>query len=223
MLVQLNNVFKSYKQANHSIEILKDLNLQIQENEILAILGESGSGKSSLLALLSGLDKPDSGTILFRQTDLTKLNKQEAADFRANNLGIVFQQFFLVPHLTALENIALVLEMKNKPDANLVAMEFLKKVKLAHRADHFPSQLSGGECQRLALARALVNQPQLIIADEPSGSLDESTAEELMQMFFDLVKASKASCVLVTHSKSLAKKADRILVLKNANLQPWNE
>lgn len=222
MILELKNIFKSYKQAENNISVLKDLNFQLNPKEIVAIIGESGSGKSSLLALLAGLEKPDQGSISFQNKNIGQFSKQESADFRAKHLGIVFQQFFLVSHLNAWENIALVLEMKGDEEAKAKALQFLKKVKLEHRADHFPSQLSGGECQRLALARALIAKPDILIADEPSGSLDENTASELMQMFFELVKESSASCVLVTHSKELAKKADRVLILKNGQLQAWS-
>ncbi len=218
-MIKAINLNKTFTQGNRKVEVLKSLELQIKDNETTAILGQSGSGKTTLLSLLCGLDSPDSGEIFLSDTSLQNLSEQELIEFRSQNIGIVFQQFHLLGHLTALENIALPLEILGDKNAYSKSEELLKKVGLANRGDHLPSELSGGECQRVGLARALVTKPKYLFADEPSGSLDEKTGETVMELLFSLVKESSSTLVLVTHNEALAKKCDRSLHLVNGQFQ----
>lgn len=217
MSLQIENLFKNYQQAGQELSILKGLNCHIEKGEVIAILGQSGSGKSTLLSLLAGLDRPTEGRIKINQQDITHLSEEEMTQFRAKNIGIIFQQFHLIPHLTALENVLLPLEILNeKPQtAKSKAKEMLALVGLSHRLEHLPSQLSGGECQRVAMARALVVEPNCLLADEPSGNLDTETGVQVMSLFFDVVRKFKTTTVLVTHSQELASRCDRIFHLKN--------
>ncbi len=222
-MIQIKDLTKSYKMVSdenqQDIRILNQLNLTVQTGETVAIVGASGSGKSTLLGLVSGLDQPDSGEVIINDQSLQKLNQQDVTGFRASNIAIVFQQYYLVQHLTALENVLLPLEILNqKVDTNFVN-NLLDQVGLSHRIHHKPNQLSGGESQRLALARALVIKPSLLLADEPSGSLDVDTGQKIMSLFFDQVKKNKTTTVLVTHDPSLAKKCDRVFQLINGQLQ----
>lgn len=222
-MIQIKDLTKSYKmvsdEAQQDIRILNQLNLTVQTGETVAIVGASGSGKSTLLGLVSGLDQPDSGEVIINNQSLQKLNQQDVTGFRASNIAIVFQQYYLVQHLTALENILLPLEILNKNIDEDFVKNLLGQVGLSHRIHHKPNQLSGGESQRLALARALVIQPSLLLADEPSGSLDVDTGQKIMSLFFDQVKKNKTTTVLVTHDPVLAKKCDRVFQLINGQLQ----
>lgn len=183
MSLKLINVKKSYQQGANQLEILKGINSEIQTGEVVSIIGQSGSGKSTLLTLLAGLDQPDSGQIEISGTDISKLNQNQMTQFRGQKIGIVFQQFHLLGHLKAIENVALPLEIAGDPQAFAKAKLMLEQVGLGHRLDHFPSQLSGGECQRVAIARALVTKPEILLADEPSGNLDVKTGQQVMQVF----------------------------------------
>lgn len=218
MSIQIKSLNKSYYLSNQPIKILKDLNVKIKTSEVVAVLGSSGSGKSTLLSLLAGLDSSDSGEILFNEIDIAQLNQKELTAFRAENIGIVFQNYYLVSHLTALENVLLPLDIQNKKIENDEAESLLQKVGLGHRLHHVPSELSGGESQRLAIARALITKPQLLLADEPSGSLDTETGKKVMDLFFDQVRANKTTTVLVTHDRALADRCDRVLKLENGQL-----
>ena len=177
-MIEVKSIEKNYIQGSKQIKVLKGLDLRIEKGETVAILGTSGSGKTTLLSLLSGLDTADKGSIHISDNNLTQMNEAELTAYRAKELGIIFQKFHLFSHLTALENVSLNLEIQNIPDAKEKAKEMLEKVKLSHRLDHFPSQLSGGECQRVGFARALVTDPKVVFADEPSGSLDENTGKK---------------------------------------------
>lgn len=218
MSIQIKGLNKSYHLAHQPIKILKDLNVQIKTSEVVAVLGSSGSGKSTLLSLLAGLDSSDSGEIFFNDIDIAQLNQKKLTAFRAENIGIVFQNYYLVSHLTALENVLLPLDIQNKKIEQNEAEILLQKVGLGHRLYHVPSELSGGESQRLAIARALITKPQLLLADEPSGSLDTETGKKVMDLFFDQVRANKTTTVLVTHDPALADRCDRILKLENGQL-----
>lgn len=218
MSIQIIGLNKSYQIDKQPIKILNDLQVTIQTSEIVAVLGSSGSGKSTLLSLLAGLDSSDSGQILFNQTDMTRFNQKELTAFRAENIGIVFQNYYLVSHLTVLENVLLPLDIQNKKISSDEAQSLLKKVGLGHRLNHLPSELSGGESQRLAIARALITQPQLLLADEPSGSLDIETGKKVMDLFFEQVRQNKTTTILVTHDRALAERCDRILKLENGQL-----
>jgi putative ABC transport system ATP-binding protein len=218
MSIQIKNLNKSYHLDAQHIQILKDLNVTIGTSEVVAVLGSSGSGKSTLLSLLAGLDTSDSGQIVFNQIDISQLSQKELTAFRSENIGIVFQNYYLVSHLTALENVLLPLDIQNKKISPDEAESLLQKVGLGHRLHHVPGELSGGESQRLAIARALITKPQLLLADEPSGSLDTETGKKVMDLFFDQVRSHKTTTVLVTHDRALADRCDRILKLENGKL-----
>ncbi|MBC7457619.1 MAG: ABC transporter ATP-binding protein [Bdellovibrionaceae bacterium] len=218
MSIQIKGLNKSYHLGAQPIQILKDLNVKIKTSEVVAVLGSSGSGKSTLLSLLAGLDSSDSGEILFNEVDIAQLNQKELTAFRAENIGIVFQNYYLVSHLTALENVLLPLEIQNKKIEIDEAESLLQKVGLGHRLHHAPGELSGGESQRLAIARALITKPQLLLADEPSGSLDTETGKKVMDLFFDQIREIKTTTILVTHDRALADRCDRVLKLENGQL-----
>ncbi len=217
MSLQINNLRKTYTQGETTIEALRGVNAEIQKGELVAILGASGSGKSTLLGLLAGLDKPDSGKVILDNIDLYALSDRERTQFRARNISVVFQLFHLLPHLTALENVMLPLEILCEPNPTK-AEALLKAMGLGHRLHHLPSQLSGGECQRVAIARSLITNPKLLLADEPSGNLDSETAQTVMQLFFETVRAQKITCLLVTHNEELAKRCDRILKIHGGKI-----
>jgi putative ABC transport system ATP-binding protein len=212
--IKIEKLFKHYKQKDQIIQILSGVDLEIKTGEIVALLGKSGSGKSTLLSLIAGLDLPDSGKASINDTDLFKLSEEERARFRGKNIGIVFQQFHLVNHLNAFENISLSLEINNKKD-NSQVLKWLEEMGLTERAHHLPSTLSGGEQQRIAIARALIFNPKLILADEPTGNLDNETAKQITKLLFDSVRKLKTTMVLVTHDRELAELADRIVTLKD--------
>ena len=219
-IISLNKISKTYFQGTQRIEVLYGLNLDVKSSETVAILGQSGTGKSTLLSLLAGLDVPDFGTISVDKQDLSKLSQDKLSQFRAKNLGVIFQQYHLMSNLTALENVGIPLELQKVTDFQSEALEALKMVGLSHRISHFPSQLSGGECQRVAIARAIVGKPKLILADEPSGNLDDKTGKEVMDLLFKLCKEQEQTLILVTHNHDLAQNCDRTLVLKDGKLAP---
>lgn len=218
-ILEVHNLSKLFEQAGTPIPVLQGLELVVQSGETVAILGQSGSGKSTLLALLAALDRPTSGTIRLQGQNLNALDEQALAALRARQIGIVFQQFHLMGTLTALENVALPLELQGDPDAPTKAHEALSGVGLAKRQTHFPSQLSGGERQRVAIARALAIRPSILLADEPSGNLDQRTGDEVIGLLFDRVAAEKATLLLVTHNEQLAARCHRRLVLQDGRLQ----
>ena len=219
MKLILQNLQKSFHQMSEEIRVLKGLEANISDGEVVAVVGQSGSGKSTLLSLMAGLDKPDSGKIFVNGTDITLFGQKEMTAFRAINIGFVFQQFHLMSHLTALENVMLPLEIFGRSHPEKSAQEMLEKMNLSQRLKHFPSQLSGGECQRGAIARALVVKPNLLLADEPSGNLDIETGTHVMDEFFSQVRQQKVTTVLVTHSDVIAQRCDRKLRLQNGILQ----
>lgn len=212
MKISVQNLKKNFHQGKNIINVLDDVNLDISSGEIIALLGKSGSGKSTLLSLLAGLEKPDLGSVYFDQIDLVKLSEEDLCEWRAKNLGIVFQQFNLIPHLTALENVLLPMEINGQDDKKK-AIEWLSIVGLSNRVDHFPSMLSGGEQQRVAIARALVFGPPMLLADEPTGNLDSETGKNIIETLFNIVREKKTTMILVTHDEELALKADRIVRL----------
>lgn len=217
MTLRVESLQKNYYQGETVIQALKGVNMAVATGEIVAIVGASGSGKSTLLGLLAGLDMPHSGKVLIDSVDLYSLGEKERTTFRAKNVSLVFQQFHLLPHLTAFENVHLPLEILGQADEAL-ATKLLEGVGLGHRMHHQPSQLSGGECQRVALARALVTAPKLLLADEPSGNLDSETSQVVMDLFFSILRERKITCLLVTHNEELAKRCDRILRLRGGQL-----
>lgn len=218
MSVEIQNLKKNFFQGDTKIEVLKSATAEINKGEIVAIIGESGSGKSTLLSLLSGLDRSDAGSIIIDGTDMATLSEKEMTNFRAKNISIVFQQYHLLSHLTALENVMLPAEILNTKNIKEEAIQLLADMNLSHRLNHFPSQLSGGESQRVAIARALMTKPHLLLADEPSGNLDTRTGDSVMNAFFDIVKKHQITTMLVTHSETLAERCQRILRLENGVL-----
>lgn len=210
MKITVNNLSKHFLQGKNTINVLNDINLEIKTGEIIALLGKSGSGKTTMLSLLAGLDRPDHGNILIDDVDMTKLSEEALCEFRAKKLGIVFQQFHLIPHLTAYENVLLSFEINGREDKS-EALKWLEMVGLKDRADHYPSMLSGGEQQRVAIARALSFGPPLLLADEPTGNLDVETGKSVIDILFKMVREKKTTMILVTHDDELAAKADRII------------
>ena len=220
MSVQITGLRKSFHQGESTIEVLKNLQANIATSELVAIIGRSGSGKSTLLSLLAGLEQPDGGEIVINGQNIAQLSENERTSFRGHNISIVFQQFHLISHLTALENVTLPLEIQGVAlnEARDRAQELLREVQLDHRLNHYPTQLSGGESQRVAIARALIVRPKLLLADEPSGNLDTQTGDAVMDVFFKAAQSHKTTTILVTHSNSIAARTSRTLTLQNGVL-----
>ena len=217
-LLQFSDVHLQYQNGQNLTEVIKGISFTINQNERLAIVGKSGSGKTSLLMLMAGLEKPTSGSIQFHEEELTLYTEDQLTDFRKENIGIVFQSFYLIPSYTALENVALSLEINFQKNALIQAEEILTDLGLKDRLHHFPSQLSGGEQQRVAIARAIINKPELILADEPTGNLDEENSQVIADLLFNVsVKYQKSLC-LVTHDLELAKKCDRLIKIDNGTI-----
>jgi putative ABC transport system ATP-binding protein len=201
------------------VNILNGIELVIREGEAVGLVGPSGSGKSTMLMVMTGLERPSSGKVIVKSRELSAFSEDEAARFRRGNVGIVFQSFHLIPTMTALENVAVPLEIALVPNAFERAKEELVAVGLGHRLDHYPSQLSGGEQQRVALARALAPRPSLVFADEPTGNLDGRTGAEIIEMIFKLQRERGATLVLVTHDDALARRCDRIVRLRDGKIE----
>lgn len=218
MSLKILGLEKYFFQGEKKIPVLQGLQAEIQKGEVVAILGQSGSGKSTLLALLAGLDVPDSGTLELDGYSLKGKTADELSLWRAKNVGIVFQQYHLLPHLTAQENVELPLEILGVSERSAVATQLLQDLGLKDRVHHFPRQMSGGECQRVAIARALATSPKILLADEPSGNLDSDTGDSVMDAFFQQVRKLKTTTLLVTHNRELAEKCDRKLLLKSGKL-----
>jgi lipoprotein-releasing system ATP-binding protein len=214
-LLKCTNLTKEYSDGQNSVKVLKNVNFSIKKAEQIAIVGSSGSGKSTLLHLLGALDKPTSGQVTFEQQDIFSFSSNQQAKFRNQSLGFVYQFHHLLPEFSALENVAMPLLIAKKPisQANEMAMAMLDKVGLSHRYRHKPAELSGGERQRVAIARALVTQPKLILADEPTGNLDQKTGESIYELLSDLREQMHTSFVVVTHDTQLANRLDRSLNL----------
>ena len=212
-MIKVESLQKSYG----TLKVLKGINLEVADSSVVTIVGASGAGKSTLLHLIGTLDRPDGGRVLVDGTDLYKLSDKELAEFRNRNIGFVFQFHHLLPEFTAVENVALpaMIAGATKADAMKRAGELLDYLKLSERATHKPSQLSGGEQQRVAVARALVNNPKLILADEPSGNLDTENARKLHQLFFDLRDRFGQTFIVVTHNTELAQMADRTVTMQD--------
>ncbi len=220
MILQVQDLFKSFTAPNNDdrVDVLTGINFDIQQGETVAILGQSGSGKSTFLSLMAGLDHPTEGSIRLNDQVLSELSEEQLARFRSQNIGIIFQQFHLMSHLNALENVSLPLELIHDAEAISKAQEALDQVGLGHRATHFPHQLSGGECQRVAIARALVVRPALLLADEPSGNLDTKTGDHIADLLFELVESTGMTMLLVTHNEHLAQRCGRSHFLKGGKL-----
>ena len=217
-LLQFSDVHLQYQNGQNLTEVIKGISFTINQNERLAIVGKSGSGKTSLLMLMAGLEKPTSGSIKFQEKELTSYTEDQLTDFRKQNIGIVFQSFYLIPSYTALENVALSLEINFQKNALKQAEEILTDLGLKDRLHHFPSQLSGGEQQRVAIARATINKPELILADEPTGNLDEENSQVIADLLFNVSQKYQKSLCLVTHDLELAKKCDRLMKIDNGTI-----
>ncbi len=217
VILQCQHINKSYNEAKHDLKILNDLSLDVYQGEHLAIVGSSGSGKSTLLHIMGALDKPNTGKVLFEGQDIHAFGESQQALFRNQNLGFVYQFHHLLADFNALENIAmpLLIAKMDINEAKQRAHDLLSKVGLAHREAHRPSQLSGGERQRVAIARALINQPKLVLADEPTGNLDQSNARAIFDLIEELKQSFSTSFVFVTHDLDLASRMDRQLKLVN--------
>jgi len=217
-LLQFSDVLLQYQNGQNLTEVIKGISFAINQNERLAIVGKSGSGKTSLLMLMAGLEKPTSGSIKFQDKELTSYTEDQLTDFRKQNIGIVFQSFYLIPSYTALENVALSLEINFQKNALIQAEEILTDLGLKDRLHHFPSQLSGGEQQRVAIARAIINEPKLILADEPTGNLDEENSQVIADILFNVSQKYQKSLCRVTHDLELAKKCDRLMKIDNGTI-----
>ncbi len=214
----LEQVTRRYRTGGGPLTVLSDIDFTVATGERVAVVGPSGSGKSTLLGLMAGLDVPDEGRVLVEGRDLAQLSPSELARIRGRRMGFVFQSYRLLPTLSALENVAVPLELAGRADASACAMSWLARVGLAERAQHLPGKLSGGEQQRVALARALAPMPALVFADEPTGNLDRRTGAAMTDLLFDLVGESGATLVLVTHDLALAARAGRRIELSDGRI-----
>ena len=213
-IVAVEHVFKSVTDSSGTLDILQDINFTLGARETAAIVGASGSGKSTLLSIIAGLDTPTRGTVKLAQQNLFAIEEDDRAALRAQKIGFVFQSFQLLANLSALENVMLPLELANRKDARKAATEMLGRVGLSQRLGHYPKVLSGGEQQRVALARAFVVQPALLLADEPTGSLDFATGEQVMKLMFDLNRELGTTLVLVTHDRAIAAQCARRITIE---------
>ncbi len=213
-IISVEHVFKSVTDSTGTLAILRDIDFALNARETVAIVGASGSGKSTLLSIIAGLDTPSSGTVRLAGQDLFAMDEDQRAELRAQKVGFVFQSFQLLANLSALENVMLPLELANRRDARKVATEMLARVGLSQRLGHYPKVLSGGEQQRVALARAFVVQPAVLLADEPTGSLDFATGEKVMALMFELNREQGTTLVLVTHDSAIATRCDRRITIE---------
>jgi putative ABC transport system ATP-binding protein len=218
-ILDLQNVSKTYQSGSRKLTVLDQVTFSIQAGETIAIVGPSGSGKTTLLGLCAGLDSSSTGSVVLNGESLEKLNEDQRAAVRSRDVGFIFQNFQLLPTLTALENVMVPLELKKRTNAKEKAMELLDKVGLKDRATHYPTQLSGGEQQRVSIARAFANAPKILFADEPTGNLDTETGTMIENLIFDLNKEQGTTLVLVTHDLELAAKTRRIVHIKGGKIQ----
>ncbi|WP_154223742.1 lipoprotein-releasing ABC transporter ATP-binding protein LolD [Marinicella rhabdoformis] len=224
VILSCQQLAKTYQDGEKNVQVFKDLNFAIKSGESVAIMGASGSGKSTLMHLLGGLDHATAGQILLKGKDLSKLSANKRGMMRNQHLGFVYQFHHLLPEFTALENVMmpLLIAKKGKKEAAKIAADTLKQVGLSERLTHRPAQLSGGERQRAAIARALVMQPDCILADEPTGNLDEKTAQSVMDMFLELNQANNTALILVTHDMAVAQQMQKIYELRLGDLHPYS-
>jgi putative ABC transport system ATP-binding protein len=221
-VLKLRSVHYHVKAEQGELQIIKDCDLEVQSCQSVAIVGRSGSGKSTLLALMAGLEQVSEGEVELLQQSLCQLNETERAQVRANSVGFIFQNFQLMPSMTALENVLMPLELFNYDNAKERAKQALEKVALGHRQNHLPAQLSGGEQQRVAIARAIVTEPELLFADEPTGNLDETTAAQIQDLLFELQSELNTSLVIVTHDMDYAHRCQRSYLLNHGKLEAVN-
>ena len=220
--VLLQNVSLTLPSRAGNVEILRGVDLSVNAGEAIGIVGPSGSGKTSLLMLIAGLERATSGTLEVAGTSLKDKNEDALAAFRRDTIGIIFQSFHLIPTMTALENVSVPLEFRGVTNAMGIAEERLKRVGLGHRMSHYPGQLSGGEQQRVAIARALASGARILLADEPTGNLDQETGEQIIKLLFELKKQEGASLLLITHDRALAKRCDRIAEVRDGKIISGN-
>jgi len=217
-MIQIRGLNKSLYGGGHRVDILNEIDLTIPSGQFVAITGASGSGKTTLLSLIAGLDAPTAGIILIDGQDITKLNEDELAELRGQRFGFIFQSFYLIPTLTALENVVLSAELNSTNGPKKKSTDLLRVVGLAERLHHYPAQLSGGEQQRLCLARAFVNEPEIVLADEPTGNLDSKNSKHILDLMIALHLDKKATIALVTHESNIAEKAERVLVMADGKI-----
>ncbi len=217
-ILSVKGVSKIYKSGSRSLTVLDDINFDLSEGESISIVGPSGSGKTTLLGLCAGLDKPSSGSISLCGMEISDLGENDKAQLRNEKVGFIFQNFQLIPTLTAIENVMIPLELLGRSNAYESAKELLDRVGLADRATHYPSQLSGGEQQRVSIARAFSNKPKILFADEPTGNLDDQTGANVESLLFEINREEKTTLVLVTHDLELAQRTNRIIRLKGGHI-----
>ncbi|WP_418639505.1 ABC transporter ATP-binding protein [Winogradskyella sp.] len=217
-ILKITGLGKTYSSGNKQLTVLNNISFDVEKGQTFSIIGPSGSGKTTLLGLCAGLDDPNAGTVELCGHDLSQLNEDERAQLRNKEVGFIFQNFQLLPTLTALENVSVPLELQGDKDAVKKSKSLLEKVGLANRFHHYPSQLSGGEQQRVALARAFANAPSILFADEPTGNLDEETGEKVIKLLFDLNKEAGTTLVIISHDLELANRTQQILRLKGGQI-----
>jgi len=217
-ILKITGLEKTYSSGNKQLTVLHDISFEVEKGQTFSIVGPSGSGKTTLLGLCAGLDQPNAGRVELCGQDLNSLNEDQRAQLRNKDVGFIFQNFQLLPTLTALENVSVPLELQGDKDANKKSLVLLDKVGLGDRVHHYPSQLSGGEQQRVALARAFANSPSILFADEPTGNLDDDTGEKVIQLLLDLNKENGTTLVIITHDLELANRTQQILRLKGGRI-----
>ena len=217
-LLKLKNINLKYQTGKELIKVLQGIDLTTKKKETISIVGESGSGKTSLIMLIAGLEKATSGKIFFKDQEISKLNEDEVSQIRRKNIGIIFQSFYLIPNYTAVENVALTLELNKFKNPHQKAKSLLDRFGLKHRLNNLPSQLSGGEQQRVAIARAIAMKPELILADEPTGNLDSENSNMIADILFNFAKEEGSSLIIVTHDSRLANRAKRKIKIKDGKI-----
>ena len=218
-LLKLKKINLKYKTGKDNINVLNNINLTTKKKETISIVGASGSGKTSLIILIGGLERATSGKIFFQDQEITKLNEDEVSEIRKKSIGIIFQSFYLIPNYTAVENVALTLELNKFKNPEINAKELLERFGLKHRFNNLPSQLSGGEQQRVAIARAIAMKPELILADEPTGNLDTENSNMISKILFSYVKEEGSSLIMVTHDLKLANRSTRKVKIKDGKIK----
>ena len=218
-LLKISKINLSYNTDNNLIKVLQDVSLEVDHKDTVSIVGESGSGKTSLIMLIGGLEKATSGKIEFKEFEISNLNEDQISEIRRKNIGIVFQSFYLIPNYTAIENVSLTLEINRISNPEQKAKDMLSRFGLSQRLNNLPSQLSGGEQQRVAIARSIVMKPQLILADEPTGNLDSENSNLISKILFDYVNEEQASLIVATHDDKLASQAKRKIKIKDGNIE----
>ena len=216
--IQFDNVSLSYGSKSDAVEVLKSISFSIDSKEVVSIVGPSGSGKTSIIMLASGLETASSGSVKVNGQEIVGLKENQLSEVRRKNIGIVFQSFYLIPNLTAVENVLLSLEANQQFNLEQDAENLLDEFGLSHRLHHLPSELSGGEQQRVAIARALINKPKIILADEPTGNLDSANSESMIDLLFDYTKKSQTSLVMVTHDNTIANRCDRTIEIRDGQI-----